>query len=82
MNTEWILLNLRQALEGLIRTTATVEATPDYDEVEFEIALAQIYHHLNTAWNARHADPGRVAAHAEEDFFAWRAFPSDLSMEP
>lgn len=80
MNKDWILSHLREGLEELARTIAAIEAEPDYDEIEFEIAMAHLYNHLNTAWNTRKVDPERIAECSDEDFYAWRAFPSDISM--
>lgn len=80
MNKDWILFHLREGLDELTRTIAATEGKPDYDEIEFEIAMAHLYNHLNTAWNSRNADAGRTTKCSDEDFYAWRAFPSDISM--
>jgi hypothetical protein len=40
--------------------------------------MEHLYHHLNTAWNARDESPEGVAATSEEDFQRWRQFPEDL----
>jgi hypothetical protein len=82
MNKDWILFHLREGLEELTRTIAAFEAKPEYDETKFEIAMAHLYNHLNTAWNSRQSDPERTAKCSDEDFYAWRAFPSDISMGP
>ena len=78
MNREWVLSNLREAAEELTQTISEIEATPDYDDGEFLVAMQHIYDHLNTAWNAREAPADRVAACSEADFFAWRQFPTDI----
>jgi hypothetical protein len=80
MNREWISCHLREGLEELTRTLASIESNPDYSEIEFEIAMAHAYHHLNTAWNSRNAVPEHVALCSEDDFYAWRAFPTDHAM--
>ena len=80
MNNDWILFHLREGLEELTRTVAAIEAVPDYGEIKFEIAMAHLYNHLNTAWNSRNVGPERTAECSEQDFYAWRAFPSDISM--
>ena len=80
MNTGWILFHLREAEEELARTIAALEAKADYEEIEFEIAMGHIYNHLNTAWNSRRAESERIAQCSEQDFYAWRAFPSDMPM--
>ena len=81
MNKDLILSHLREAHEELTRTIARIEAASSVDEIEFEIALAHAYNHLNTAWNARGVSDERMAASTEEDFYVWRAYPSDISMD-
>jgi hypothetical protein len=80
MNKTWILSHLREAHEELTRTIARIDAASEVDEIEFEIALAHMYNHLNTAWNSRAASDQQIAAHSDEDFYAWREYPSDISM--
>jgi hypothetical protein len=80
MNKDWILFHLREGLEELTRTIAAIESNPAYDEIEFEIAMAHLYNHLNTAWNSRQVDRERTERCSEKDFYAWRAFPSDIPM--
>ena len=80
MNREWILCHLREAQEELTRTISQIESEPDYDEIEFEIAMAHMYDHLNTGWNSRTIDHERIATGSEDDFYAWRAFPTDIPL--
>lgn len=80
MNREWILFHLHEGLEELNRTITAIETQRDYGEIEFEIAMAHLYNHLNTAWNSRNASPGRTAKCSNRDFYTWRAFPRDISM--
>ena len=56
MNKRWILSHLREAQEEFARTIAKLGSGESVGEVEFEIATAHIYNHLNTAWNAHGAD--------------------------
>ena len=80
MNKGWILFHLREAQEELMRTIVTIDAEKNVDEIEFEIAMAHMYNHLNTAWNARAAMDGQIAAQSDDDFYRWRAFPAEISM--
>jgi hypothetical protein len=80
MNKGWILFHLREAQEELTRTIAELDAAESVDEIEFEIAVAHMYNHLNTAWNARAATDEQLAAQSTDDFYRWRAFPADISM--
>ncbi len=80
MTRDYVLWNLREALEELSRTIGDVESDPTYADAEFSVAMMHLYHHLNTAWNARSASPERVAECSEDDFRDWRQFPADLDM--
>jgi len=81
MNKVWIQFHLREALEALIDTIAKIEADPDYDETNFEVEMAHLYNHVNTAWNSRNADAQCLGKPSSaEAFYRWRAFPSDLPM--
>lgn len=79
MNADWVLFHLREAQEELTRTIAQLDAV-DQCEVKFEVALAHLYNHLNTAWNSRNESPERTAASSELDFYTWRSFPHDIQM--
>jgi hypothetical protein len=80
MNRDYILWNLKEAAEALSGIIAEVEDNPDYEDVELMIALQHLYHHVNTAWNAREASPAAVEECSEENFALWRAFPDDIPM--
>ena len=80
MNREHTLFHLREAAEELVRTIRDMETDPEYDYAEFRVAMQHLYHHLNTAWNARDKTAERVAACSEADFFRWRRFPQDLDL--
>ena len=81
MNKGWILFHLREAQEELVRTIAKLDSTESVDEIELEIAVAHMYNHLNTAWNARAVTDEQLAVQSEEDFCRWRAYPVDIPME-
>jgi len=78
MNREWVLHHLGEASEELIRTIDEMGKSPDYDSAEFSVAMMHLYHHLNTAWNSREANPERVTNESDEDFRAWSQYPTDL----
>jgi hypothetical protein len=80
MNKDWILFHLREGLGQLAETIASLESKSAYGEIEFGIDMEHVYNHLNTAWNSRKAAPQRMADCSNEDFYAWRAFPADISM--
>jgi hypothetical protein len=80
MTKDYVLYNLGEAAEELGRTLKEIESDSDYGDEDFYVAMAHIYHHLNTAWNARHASADRAAACTAEDFARWRQFPADIDM--
>lgn len=83
MNRSFILFNLREALEELQSTIAKLETTPDYDSEEYVVAMSHLYHHINTAWNARDTTEKEAYECSEKDFWMWRKFPdySELFLE-
>jgi hypothetical protein len=78
MNREWVLHHLREAHEELGRTIGEITETPDYDSGEFLVSMSHLYHHLNTACNARDASESAVREVTAEDFRRWSAFPADV----
>ncbi len=80
MNRDLVLFQLREAREALAHCIHDMEQDADYFRVEFMIDMTHLYHHLNTAWNARAASTERATACSEEDFRLWRQFPVDLDM--
>ncbi len=80
MNKDHVLFHLREARTELETTLREIERQPDYDYGEFVVAMTHLYHHVNTAWNAREVSPERSQRCSQEDFSAWRQFPRDLDM--
>jgi hypothetical protein len=80
MNKPYILWNLREALNALDQLIADMEATADYDFGEFRVDMEHLYHHINTAWNARDASQESTDACSEGDFARWRQFPQDIAL--
>ncbi len=78
MNWKVVLLNIKEAREELEKIESQMSSTKKPDEVELELSLRHAYHHLNTAWNARHAEIDRYRNMTEEDFKAWGRFPTGL----
>jgi hypothetical protein len=80
VNRDYVVYNLKEAEEAIEQILRDIASTPHYSEVELAIGIAHVYHHLNTAWNAREADPDRVERCSDEDFRQWRKFPEDIEM--
>ena len=80
MNRDYVLDNLREAEEELKRTIREIAENPDYGYGEFVVAMMHLYHHVNTAWNARDASTDETTRCSHDDFARWRQFPSDLDL--
>ena len=80
MNREWVLHNLREAVQELRRTISEIELTADYGYGEFVVAMGHTYHHLNTAWNSRDENNADVREYSAKNFERWRQFPNDLDL--
>ncbi len=78
MNIPWILVHLEEAHQELARVIEKLQTAEDRDETTLSYEMAHIYHHLNTAWNARAVNGEQIAAMSDSDFDMWRAFPTDL----
>ena len=81
MNKDYVLFHLGEAKEELDRTILEFRDDSEYDDVEFLVAMGHLYHHLNTAWNARDVSPDRAEECSEEDFQSWRQMPTDLGLD-
>jgi hypothetical protein len=77
----YVIWQLQEAAEAVAQAIEEMSGDPNYSDEELRVQVTHIYHHLNTAWNARHASDDQVAACSQEDFNAWRKFPSDIEME-
>lgn len=77
MNKNFILFNLGEAQEEIERIISDLKSGSDYDYGEYVVAMTHLYHHINTAWNARNAPKKRVEKCSEKDFKNWRQFPRE-----
>ena len=80
MNKEWVLFHLKEALEEIESTIKDIESGPEYDYGEYSVAMAHLYHHVNTAWNARDCSEDEAEESSENNFRKWRQFPADIDM--
>jgi hypothetical protein len=77
MNKDYVLWNLREAQEALAEIIAGVESDPEYEPGGYIVDLTHLYHHVNTAWNARNATKAATDECSQEDFLRWRQFPTE-----
>lgn len=52
----------------------------DYEYGNYIVDMMHLYHHVNTAWNAREATNEEVSLMTDGKFYQWRAFPTDINM--
>lgn len=82
MNNSVILSNLREAHDQLTEIIEVIDSDPFYDEALFMATITHLYHHINSAWNARNVTVEQWSNLTEEQFFKWRSFPKDIDMGP
>jgi hypothetical protein len=75
MNKKFMLFNLREAKDQLLEIIRDIESDPEYEYGAYMVEMTHLYHHINTAWNARDASDDEVRECSEEDFFKWRQHP-------
>ena len=75
MNKDFILFNLTEAKEELDRIIQEFETQDEYSYGEFVVHITHLYHHINTAWNARDASSKETEKCSQADFECWRQFP-------
>ena len=75
MNRQFVLHNLKEAAESLANLVGEFESSSEYEEPELRVDLGHVYHHLNTAWNARMSTDEEAEVCSPEDFSRWRVFP-------
>lgn len=81
MNKDYVLYNLKEAREEIETTIREIASEEDYGHGDYSVAMTHLYHHINTAWNARDASEIEAKECSEEDFLAWRQYPKDLDMD-
>jgi len=77
MNKRHTEFHLKEALEQLQETISSLQKE-EFDEVLLQLDMEHMYHHLNTAWNARNSTEEETDKCAEAEFKEWRKFPEDL----
>jgi hypothetical protein len=78
MNKDYIIFNLRAAMEKLEQTVKGMQEDQKYGERKLMGAMKYVYRHMNTAWNARKCTEQAAQQCTMEDAERWRQFPSDI----
>jgi hypothetical protein len=80
VNNRLVRFHLREAQEALQRAVEDMPTDAEYGEGDLFPAMQHIYHHLNTAWNARDASEAEAEPGTDEQFDRWGAFPQDFPL--
>jgi hypothetical protein len=78
LNWRIILYDITEAREQLEEIERRVKNGKAPREGEFQVLLEHAYHHLNFAWNTRHAQTKRYSHLTDEDFNEWSKFPKEI----
>ena len=79
MNRDLVLHHLAEAHESLGRLLDDARQNPDWSVGDLFAEMPHLYHHINTAWNARDST-NAIGQVSETEFRQWSAFPVDLVM--
>ncbi len=80
LNWDVVTSNLSEALEELQRLADVATDQQARNEVELQFRIEHVYHHLNVAWNARHATHQNYNQLTQDDFNLWGRFPTDVDL--
>lgn len=79
MNRELVLHHLAEAHEAIGQMLRDARNDPAWGIGELIAEMPHLYHHINTAWNARDST-NAVGEASDTEFREWSAFPTDLEM--
>ena len=80
MNKNLVVFHLSEAREQLQSMLEEITKDPEYDYGEYVVEMQHLYHHLNTAWNARDASDAEAEPISDELFNRRGDFPQDLPL--
>ena len=80
LNKDYIAWHLQEAANELADILDEMKDDPEWEIGSFSVGMRHLFHHANSAWNARNASEAEASECSEEDFEKWRQFPTDLEM--
>jgi hypothetical protein len=78
LNRTYVLYNLEEAQEEIGLILRDLKRDPAYTEAQLERALRHVVHHVNIAWNARHARAEALHEATDDELTTWSQYPTDL----
>ena len=79
MNRALVLHHLAEAHRALGEILDDAKRDPEWSIGELLAEMPHLYHHINTAWNARDS-VNAVGEASKVEFQQWGMFPTDLPM--
>ena len=79
MNKRYTEFQLKEALEQLQQIISSIN-NDDFDDINLQLDMEHLYHHLNTAWNAINATDEDTDECSQTNFEKWRQFPTDIDL--
>ena len=80
LNKDYIIYNLEEAKIEIDTILKKLHDDPHYESADLWPVIKHLYHHINTAWNARYASIKETHDYSQDDFIKWRQFPGDIDM--
>lgn len=80
LNKAYIAFHLKEVAEAAGQMLVELERDPTYDVGAYFADMTHLYHHVNSAWNARHSTQQQAERCSESDFNRWRQYPDDLPL--
>jgi len=80
LNWKIILSNLTEAREQIEQIEQSTKNSKKPSEVELQIMMEHVFHHLNFAWNIRHASTENYSNLSDNDFNEWSNFPKEIEI--
>lgn len=77
MNKKYVLYNLREAAQEIQKIISEIETDGEYEYGDYLVAMSHLYHHINTAWNARESTEKEAEECSEKNFNKWRVMPAN-----
>lgn len=80
LNKDYIAWHLQEAANEIASILKEMETDPEWEIGSFSVGMRHLFHHVNSAWNARHASETEVSECSEDNFEKWRKYPTDLEI--
>lgn len=80
LNKDYIKWQLQEASEQISNLIEEMGKDSDWGIGDYAVDMRHLYHHVNSAWNARYASEQEAADCTATEFERWRQYPNDLEI--